>query len=55
MERLEDQDGLLSMRPLSVADTDPMARGTVVGTAGEGGAVIVRIAEQNNNHEGREV
>ena len=55
MERLEDRDGLLSMRPLSPSDTDPMARGTVVGTRGEGGAVIVRIAEQSNNHDGREI
>ena len=55
MERLEDRDGLLSMRPLSPLDTDPMARGTVVGTRGDGGAVIVRIAEQSNNHDGREI
>lgn len=54
MERLEDQDGLLSMRPLRLSDTDPLARGTVVGTEGQGGAVIVRIAEQHNNHDGRE-
>jgi len=53
MERLEDAGGILQMRPLNRSDTGPLTRGTVVGTEGEGAAIIVDIAENHNNHDGR--
>ncbi len=54
MERLQDINGTLTMRPLRPDDVDPLARGAVVGMDGSGGAIIVRIAQPHNNHEGRE-
>lgn len=54
MERLSEVDGVLQMRPLGPDDTDPLAKGTVLSTDDTAGAIIVRVAETHNDHEGRD-
>jgi predicted RND superfamily exporter protein len=54
MERLVEREGVLEMRPLQPADADVLTRGTVLSVDDSAGAIIVRVAEPHNNHDGRE-
>jgi len=54
MERLAEVDGVLQMRPLEPSDADPLTQGTVLSTDDTAGAIIVRVAETHNHHEGRD-
>ena len=54
MERLTSSEGVLEMKPLQPEDADVLSRGTVLGIAGNGGAVIARIEDTHNNHDARE-
>ena len=54
MERLVDRNGTLQMRPLQPSDADPLTRGSVLSVDDSAGAIIVRIGEPHNHHEGRD-
>ncbi len=54
METLIDRDGTLEMRPLQPEDASPLTRGTVLSVDDSAGAIIIRVAEAHNNHEGRD-
>ena len=54
MERLENREGVLQMRPLRPDDSDVLTEGTVLSKDNGAGAIIVTIAHQHNHHEGRD-
>ncbi len=54
VEKLEDEDGLLRMRPLVPGEADVLTRGTVLAMDGQAGAVLLRLSQTHNQHEGRE-
>jgi len=54
MERLVDREGVLEMQALQSGDADVLTRGTVLSMDDSAGAIIVRVAEPHNNHNGRD-
>ncbi len=54
VEKLEDTDGLLQMRPLRQGESDVLTRGTVLAMDGKAGAILIRLSQTHNHHDGRE-
>ena len=54
VERLENTDGLLQMRPLRPGESSVLTQGTVIGMDGGAGAILIRLSQTHNHHDGRE-
>jgi len=54
LEKLEDEGGLLQMRPLRPGERDVLTQGTVLAMDDSAGAILLRMAQTHNHHDGRE-